>query len=175
MIYTARYDDLLPQCQHLEAIELLTGALKMQEGIDYGSEPILVNAYGKPHLANHPDIHYNISHCRDYIACILSRDYEVGIDVEDIRSFADSVARRVCAQSELDRIYTSECRNTEFFRHWTLKESYLKAIGQGLSFQMKNVVFDEITTQSIGCNQGKCHFRLLTDSEYIIAVCYKNA
>jgi 4'-phosphopantetheinyl transferase len=96
-------------------------------------------ANGKPFLANAP-IRFNLSHSADLAVVAVTRDREVGIDVERIRRDNDllDVAERYFAPVERAalRSLTAEDRCFGFFRCWTRKEAYLKARGEGLSMDL---------------------------------------
>ena len=66
----------------------------------------------------------------------MARDFEVGIDVENIgRSINLDLARRFFAPAEvafLEQMPENQ-RQATFFLFWTLKEAYVKARGVGLS------------------------------------------
>ena len=173
MIYTSRYKSLPKERQHMAAAKLLSIGLKIEKDIDYFKEPISISQQGKPSLKNYPEVHFNVSHCKDCAAVVISEKYQVGIDIEDIKSFTPYIARKVCTLKEMDKIYSSEHPNTEFFKYWTLKESFIKAIGMGLAYKMKDVEFSEINKDDIKTNQKNCKFILIEDNEYVIGVCYK--
>lgn len=151
---------------------LLSYGLKLEANINYWREPLIYNAWGKPSLKNYPELHYNISHCDQHIACVICQDI-VGIDVEKIRSFNVYAARRAYSSAELQRVYAASEPNREFFRYWTLKESYLKAIGQGLSWPMKSVNFVIKPSGEILSNVANARFIILEDVDgFVTAVCY---
>jgi 4'-phosphopantetheinyl transferase len=178
MIYRALFKN--PSIQnwqeavHALGKELLAYGLFKEKGIIYNQESIIKNLYGKPSLRNFPFLHYNISHSENYVVCIISDSRAVGIDVEKIRGFNPYAAKKVCSLKELNNIYSKRDSDKEFFRLWTLKESYIKAIGLGLSFPMKNVNFHIDKNGGIRCNMLECEFKLIEDDEFIIAVCYIN-
>lgn len=90
---------------------------------------------GKPFFLNAPDIHFNISHSSSKVAVALS-DREVGCDIEEISDIDLAVAERYFHRAEYEAIMAEngqEKRWRAFFRYWTLKESYMKATGIGLS------------------------------------------
>lgn len=90
---------------------------------------------GKPFFLNAPDIHFNISHSSSKVAVALS-DREVGCDIEEVAEIDLAVAERFFSPAEYEAIMQkegSDVRLKEFFRYWTLKESYMKAIGMGMS------------------------------------------
>jgi 4'-phosphopantetheinyl transferase len=89
---------------------------------------------GKPYLSEHPP-HFNISHSGCWVVGAFA-DKEVGIDVELIRTPNYAVAKRFYSDIEiatLNAFEDADLKKDYFFRLWTLKESYLKAIGTGLT------------------------------------------
>lgn len=92
-------------------------------------------AHGKPFFKNAPDIHFSISHSSSKVAVAFS-DREVGCDIEEISDIDLAVAERYFHRAEYEAIMAEngqEKRWRAFFRYWTLKESYMKATGIGLS------------------------------------------
>lgn len=98
----------------------------------------VVDSHGKPHIydENEKDLfEFSLSHSGDYVACIIS-DKKCGIDIEKIsdRPF-EKIAKRICHEEELKDINGDVKR---FYDYWTLKESILKAVGLGLSLDMRS-------------------------------------
>ena len=95
------------------------------------------NAYGKPSLADGESLQFNMSHSHEICLVAVTRDAAVGIDVEHIRAdFAsDEIARRFFSRVEVETFNSlvKEEQVAAFFRCWTRKEAYIKAIGKGLS------------------------------------------
>ena len=96
--------------------------------------------YGKPALnGEHKDgsLRFNMSHSHGVGLVAVSESREVGVDVEYIRAdFAtEDIARRFFSPGEVAAFNAlpSEQRVAAFFRCWTRKEAYIKAIGRGLS------------------------------------------
>ncbi len=90
---------------------------------------------GKPFFLNAPDIHFSISHSSSKVAVAFS-DREVGCDIEEVADIDLAVAERYFHRGEYEAIMAEESREKRwraFFRCWTLKESYMKATGAGLS------------------------------------------
>lgn len=114
----------------LKAYQLLQKGLKLEYGI---SEPPLFqyNEFGKPSLAHYPGIHFNMSHCKRAVACLLSNQ-PVGIDVEEITSFDPDVVRYVLNRKEYERVISSNNPAVEFTILWTMKESLIKLTGKGI-------------------------------------------
>ena len=85
---------------------------------------------GKPFLSGTP-IHFSLSHSGEIAACALC-DAPVGIDVETERPLKEPLLRRCFSEEEQRLILASEYPAASFTSLWTQKESYLKAIGEGL-------------------------------------------
>lgn len=99
---------------------------------------------GKPYLINTPSpVFFNVSHAGDYVVCALG-DAQVGIDVEEIRDKDIKCARAVLTKRELDiwNRLSESCKVEEFYRIWTIKESYSKYLGVGLSLGFSDVECD---------------------------------
>lgn len=94
--------------------------------------------WGKPALKYHPDIHFSLSHSGDYAICSIG-DRQIGSDIELIKPGRLKVADRFFAQEELAWLYAAadEAEVTRrMFRIWTMKESFLKATGMGISLPL---------------------------------------
>ncbi|MGF1578359.1 MAG: 4'-phosphopantetheinyl transferase family protein [Gemmataceae bacterium] len=93
---------------------------------------------GKPKIAGPQateSLYFNLTHTRGLVACAVARQ-EVGIDAECLtRRINPKLAERYFApfeQNYLKQLPASQV-NREFLKIWTLKESYIKALGAGLS------------------------------------------
>ena len=96
--------------------------------------------YGKPALNGEhkqSSLRFNMSHSRGMGLVAVSDTKELGVDVEYIRAdFAtEDIARRFFSPHEVAAFngLSQELRVAAFFRCWTRKEAYIKAIGRGLS------------------------------------------
>jgi 4'-phosphopantetheinyl transferase len=99
-----------------------------------------VRHYGKPYLSS--DCHglrFNLSHSRGTAIIAISRDREVGVDIEFVDRNFDflGVAPSVFSADEVARIRSlpAELQAERFFAAWTRKEALLKAMGDGFSTQ----------------------------------------
>ena len=125
---------------------LLCEGLRKEYGIN--EKPVFIyGEHGKPFIEGHPEIHFNLSHCREAVVCALS-DHPVGIDVEAVRHYKESLARYTMNEEELRQILTAERPDVAFTRLWTMKEAVLKRTGEGLRNDLKNVLLNapELTT-----------------------------
>jgi 4'-phosphopantetheinyl transferase len=80
------------------------------------------------------------------------------------------VYERVFTHSEIAQIESADNSNLAFFKFWTLKESYVKCIGQGLSFPLKTVEF-QLTNKKINCSDNRFTFSTFTQNEHQISLC----
>ena len=93
-------------------------------------------AFGKPALVG-DELRFNMSHSHGVALFAVAADRELGVDVEHMRAdFAsEDIARRFFSPVEVAAFgaLQKEEQVAAFFRCWTRKEAYIKAIGRGLS------------------------------------------
>ena len=88
---------------------------------------------GKPHLADNA-VFFNLSHSENTVICAVS-EREIGVDAEKVGEVDLEIARRFFHRDEfalLENLPTNEEKRDMFFRLWTLKESFVKALGKGI-------------------------------------------
>ncbi len=107
-----------------------------------------LNAFGKPFLADKHhhavDLQFNVSHTKSVAVLALTAGAPLGIDVEDNARQTDhlSISRSFFNEDEVAAINLApELANQRFVEYWTLKESYIKAIGKGLSIRLNSFWF----------------------------------
>ena len=93
---------------------------------------------GKPKLLNSPDpLYFNLAHSGDWAVLALSRDGDVGMDIEQVAPSLDfmSIAKKYFSLSEYKNLKdaTGVRQKRCFYRLWTAKESRLKQQGSGFS------------------------------------------
>ena len=93
---------------------------------------------GKPALRGDSRLRFNMSHSGSLAAYAFTLDCEIGIDIEEVRNMPDlePIAQHYFCPTEAGQLLSipdEERRQEAFFRCWTRKESYIKAIGDGLS------------------------------------------
>jgi 4'-phosphopantetheinyl transferase len=101
---------------------------------DYGPQ-------GKPHLSLAVDqipLCFNLTHAHELALYAITRAYEVGIDVEYTKrqvTDIDQLAERFFSVNEraVYHALPASTRRAAFFRCWTRKEAFIKAVGEGLS------------------------------------------
>ncbi len=108
-----------------------------------------IGEHGKPRIANNVALEFNLSHTsgpvgtRGLVGVVVTGDTTCGIDVESLDS-ADNIElltkTSMAAYERIDIGQHADPRK-RFYQHWTLKESYLKARGAGLSFPLDRFGF----------------------------------
>lgn len=104
---------------------------------------------GKPHPEGINGIHFNVSHSGEWVVVAVS-DHTVGVDVERIRKVPEGVAERFFSEPEKQWLFSSPDESEKahrFFTLWTLKESFLKAIGKGLTKSLSSFTVITNTTE----------------------------
>lgn len=99
---------------------------------------------GKPFATNDTSLFFNLSNSGKKTVFAFSRNAEVGIDLEMIRTLPDleELIQKNFTKKETDYITKNpEEKLKRFFLFWTIKESYLKAIGEGMRLTPDNLEF----------------------------------
>ncbi|CAM2070649.1 4'-phosphopantetheinyl transferase superfamily protein [Sulfidibacter corallicola] len=106
------------------------------------------NKYGRPSIVREPEwpnLRFNISHTRGLISIAVVKDLEVGVDVEQVTRDGEQIqiADRFFSKREVTELKSLPEANQKdrFFDYWTLKESYIKARGMGLSIPLGDFSF----------------------------------
>lgn len=153
---------------HRRRYQIGHGALRAILGGYLGTEPTAIEfkqgPRGKPYLAGHRETanggpFFNLSHSGK-LALIGVAATELGLDVEKVRHLESltEIARKHFSPSEfaaLDAL-TGDARELAFYRCWTRKEAYIKALGEGLSMPLD--VFDVSLCEEpkfLACRDGK--------------------
>ncbi|MBN1646471.1 MAG: 4'-phosphopantetheinyl transferase superfamily protein [Spirochaetales bacterium] len=124
---------------------------------------------------------FNISHSGALAACGIISDAVIGIDIEK-KSDIDftGIAGSVFSDAELKFVFenSKEVKN-RFFQIWTLKESYCKALGIGISISLNKISFNLLNNKpelDHGIDNNKWEFISLTlENDYQLAVCYSKS
>ena len=118
--------------------------LLLREGLlkEYGitEKPVFeYGQHGKPVIVGHPEIHFNLSHCREAALCGLS-DKPIGVDVEAVRPLHEGVMYYTMNDDEVAQILKADDPDLEFTRLWTMKEAVVKLSGEGIRNDMKSIL-----------------------------------
>lgn len=100
------------------------------------------NEHGKPYFDKHPDLHFNLSHCKNGIAVVV--DFApVGIDIESFRKDNIALVRKTMSLAEAEWIRTSSDPIETFTLYWTKKEAVVKLRGTGIIDDLHHVLDGE--------------------------------
>jgi len=149
--------------QYLITRALVRTALSRYADVPAKTWQFETNAYGRPHISQpqaSSNLRFNLSNTTGLVACAVSMDCEIGIDVENITRTVDTdeLAPSVFAPAELTDFRQTglEDRRDRFFSYWTLKESYIKARGMGLSLPLDAFWFELGGTSPLLCVTDRC-------------------
>jgi 4'-phosphopantetheinyl transferase len=138
-------------CADYDRYVAARAALRLQLGtfLDCDPKSLLFHytRHGKPFI-DQRGIEFNLSHSGDWVLFAFSSSAEVGVDIEHTRPMPDmrDVAKQNFAAAEFARWEATpeQDRADAFYRCWTRKESFIKAMGEGLSCPLDSfeVAFD---------------------------------
>ena len=134
--------------EYLLTRALIRTVLSRVTGIGPNDFEFAAGPHGRPHikkprLSNPP--RFNLSNTRGLVVCLITRDREVGVDVEslDRRGELLDAADHYLSQREVTdlRARPEEAQRRGCLEYWTLKESYVKARGLGLAIPLGQFSF----------------------------------
>ncbi len=99
--------------------------------------------YGKPFFPDLPNIHFSLSHSHEMAFAVFA-DTEAGCDIEYRKKPNEKLAGRFFCPEEnawMMAARTETEGEERFYRLWTLKESFIKATGQGLRQPLDSFCF----------------------------------
>jgi 4'-phosphopantetheinyl transferase len=158
-------------------LEKITGVKAKNIFFDY-------DANGRPHLRDKiiSKLDFNISHSNKFVTLAMNTDGRIGIDIEKNDPLDLNMMSDVLNAKDLDFIGNMSNNKDylrKFYKLWTLKESFVKALGCGLQYPVKRLffVFDEKGTIHIKGNadSGKWFFKTHdVNKQYHLAVCVQD-
>ena len=144
--------------------------------------------HGRPEI--HPDLgsrlRFNLTHTRGLAACVVTLDVDCGIDAELLheRSNPMGVAQRMFSTPELKALGQRKGEDflEYFYKHWTLREAYVKARGIGISFPTRQLCFnidgEKVSVKfddSVNDHERNWHFQLIRpNATHIVALALRD-
>lgn len=115
----------------------------LQNRYDISDPMIGRDQYGKPYLADHPELFFNLSHSGEWVVCGIG-EQKLGIDVERMEQIDLSIADDQFSREEAAYLSSlpKEEKLSSFYTIWTLKESFTKLDGRGLGIPLNSFSFD---------------------------------
>ncbi|SHH71942.1 4'-phosphopantetheinyl transferase family protein [Virgibacillus chiguensis] len=183
-ITNERKEELVNNLDRTESIRSLFGILLIQQvlyekGININNISFCYNDYGKPFLYGQNTVHFNISHSGEWVVCATDI-LPIGIDIEKIKPIDLKIAKLFFSKEEYEFIKSMPNRTKlfTFYEYWTLKESYVKAVGKGLSIPLDS--FSILNNKDMyflkGEHKSKYYFYQPKFNEcYALALCTQNS
>lgn len=104
--------------------------------------------HGKPYLADHPELAFNLSDTANALVIAVARGCRLGADIEQCRPRANLPALADKCFSEVEAAYWRELPEDEktrtFYQFWTRKEAFVKAIGRGIALGLHRCVINPV-------------------------------
>ncbi len=140
---TFRFDN--SRREYLTSRALMRFALSQYQSLAPEAWRFQVNAYGKPSPEPECGLRFNLSNSPGLVVCLVSHGVEVGVDLEPYERAAEIAQLSGTVFSPLELSQFEELHGTEktdrALSLWTLKESYIKARGMGLSLPLNKISF----------------------------------
>ncbi|WP_020482948.1 4'-phosphopantetheinyl transferase family protein [Methylomonas sp. MK1] len=100
--------------------------------------------YGKPALIGYA-LHFNLSHSADTLLLAVADFAGIGVDIETFRprQHLDRLAERCFSHQEYQDWcqLSADARFEVFYRLWTKKEAFVKAVGRGIALGIEQCEF----------------------------------
>jgi 4'-phosphopantetheinyl transferase len=155
--------------QYLITRALVRTVLSSYSGFDPRLWRFSPNAYGRPEIAAPVSVgtlSFNVAHTEGLIVCACAGAGLLGVDAEYVRgetALLEIAAHFFSASETAELRATCSAEQTDrFFHFWTLKESYVKAVGAGLSIPLDLFSFSLACTGHIALRFDR---RLADDPE----------
>ena len=152
---------------------LLLDNMLMEHGLRECDMRYVEGEHGKPVFAEHPELHFNLSHSGTLVACALG-NRPVGVDIQNIVKLRRSLVNYTMSEAEiaqLDAMASVEEQELFFTRLWTLKESYVKATGTGLSHNFPSFAVDnDGTTTPLSPLSPPATFKSMLVADCVVTV-----
>ena len=130
--------------RYLVGRSLIRGQLGEALGTHPETVELRFGDQGKPFVSEGPA--FNLSHSGDYVLAGFTDQGRIGVYVEQhsTNPDIDALMRRCFSDWEIERVAPLDAaeRRAAFFRIWARKEALLKALGGGLSIELKSASFD---------------------------------
>jgi len=181
----ARFRNWEDQWRSLAGDMLVSYVLRVKYRLPIHQMIFTQSAYGKPKLQG-DEIQFNVSHSGVWTVVAFHSE-AIGIDIEQIAMVDMELARSIFVNNEYEALCSQPAheRDRMFYMIWTAKESYIKAVGKGLSIPLdsfsvasKQEYSSASFIQSIVSEYGSTEYstnwyltQLDLDPDYMLTVC----
>lgn len=153
-----------PKFSSITAGRLLQDVISRELGLTTDEINILDGLNGKPFLENNPRFRFNLSHSGEYVALAYGH-INVGVDIEQIRTDNQKIAGRCFTENEQKYVDGDDERFTEL---WTMKESYLKYTGDGITVPLNSFEIDAPNKRVVDTTATYQTYKF---DNYVLSVC----
>jgi len=176
------------QRRYLATRALVRTTLSRYAAVSPESWRFVDNAWGRPAVSaihgNASALGFNVSHTRGMIALGVTWNATLGVDIEDVAARAAplEIADRFFSPAEAAALTALDppLRQRRFFEYWTLKESYVKARGTGLSTPLDKFSFSYADPRGVAFAADPevdpdakrwTFWQLQLEPDYVVALC----
>ncbi|MGN5755667.1 4'-phosphopantetheinyl transferase family protein [Acinetobacter calcoaceticus] len=186
-----RYNQYHPKAARLFLISrvLVKTVLADKLGISPYEVNIQLHPNGKPFVQGSKAVYFNLTHSADVIILAVTEEGEIGVDIEKVdREFEWMRVDSVLDLSEIEWIKEKELTDSSsvfqrFFQIWTLKESYIKCTGEGMSRHLKKLNFHVLPehiqfldSTNDAQKTGEYYFEsYIYESNFIFSICLQQS
>lgn len=137
---------------------------------------VFVDEHGKPKVEG---LEFSLSHSGNLVLCAVSEE-PVGCDIERLREAPKGVAERYFSDAEQAYLshFSADEHDREFFRIWTMKESYVKMTGEGLrvSFEAYEIAMEDTGARVIRHGEMQsCYLSTMELKGHIMSICAESS
>ena len=137
---------------------------------------VFVDEHGKPKVEG---LEFSLSHSGNLVLCAVSEE-PVGCDIERLREAPKGVAERYFSDAEQAYLshFSADEHDREFFRIWTMKESYVKMTGEGLrvSFEAYEIAMEDTGARVIRHGEMQsCYLSTMELEGHIMSICAESS
>jgi 4'-phosphopantetheinyl transferase len=136
------------------AARVLLSDLLNTWGLNYNG--LTKDEFGKPFLIGH-DFQISLSHSYPYVAAVIDKKRNVGIDLEQPKPKLLKIASRVLASDELEDAGTDIVKHCVY---WCAKESLVKVHGKKDLIFSENLIIDPFSLE----NEGELIGRIIVNN-----------
>jgi 4'-phosphopantetheinyl transferase len=132
---------------------------------------------GKPYLPAAPWLHLSLAHAGEWAVCATGST-PLGVDVESLRAMGEGTPLHILSPREAGKL--SACASTERQRRvcelWTVKESFVKALGIGWDIPPDSMTVEilkdgGVAVESPLASERYRFGRYALDEDYLVALC----
>lgn len=135
------------RCQCLISTLLIKKAIKDTLGLSESCISIKRTMTNRPYIEINKknNIDFNVSHSDEWVVCAISSAGSIGIDIEKQLPMDINIGKEFLTKEEWRYLSTYQGEKIQlFYKLWTLKESFLKAVGIGINDLIREINFGRL-------------------------------